>query len=247
MQGKFDTARLSEIKLADPVIQKGDLLSIIVYSDNPQATAIYNQSLIASGSSSTAGAGGGAGGGDAGTSLGSAVGSPTSSGYLVNADGNIEFQGLGTLRVEGLTRTTLRDTLSIRLKDVLKNAYFNIRFLNYRFTMLGELNKPGVYGIPGEHISILQALGMAGDMTIYGRRENVLVIREVDGKRQYGRLDLTSPEIMGSPYFYLQQNDVVIVEPTKAKAASTDLTVRNVSIAATVVTTLAVILTLLKK
>jgi polysaccharide export outer membrane protein len=113
--------------------------------------------------------------------------------------------------------------------------------------MLGELTKPGVYGIPGEHINILQALGMAGDMTIYGRRENVLVIREVNGVRQYGRLDLTKPEVMGSPYFYLQQNDIVIVEPTRAKAATSDMTVRNVSIAATVVTALAVILNLIKK
>ena len=247
MQGKFDTARLSEIKLADPVIQKGDMLSIIVYSDNPQATAIYNQSLVASaGSAGSTGSGSGGNENSMSSFQGSTGGSPTSTGYLVDANGNIEFQGLGTLHVDGLTRTVLKDTLAIRLSDVLKNSYFNIRFLNYRFTMLGELTRPGVYSIPGEHISILQALGMAGDMTLYGRRENVLVMREVNGKRQYGRLDLTSPEIMGSPYFYLQQNDVVIVEPTKAKAASGDLTVRNVSIAATVVTALAVILNLIR-
>jgi polysaccharide export outer membrane protein len=214
-----------------------------VYSDNPQLTALYNQSQITVSNSAS----GSSGNNDNNPpSLGAAA--PATPGYLVDERGNIEFQGLGTLHVEGLTRDALKDTLNGRLKgEILKNPYFSIRFLNYKFTMLGELSKPGIYSIPGEHISLLQALGMAGDMTLYGRRDNILVIREVNGIRQYGRLDLTKPEVMASPYFYLQQNDVVIVEPTKSKAASADLTARNVSIAATVVTALAVILNLLKK
>lgn len=240
MQGSFDTARLSQIQLSDPCIQKGDLISIIVYSDNPQATAIYNQSLI----TVATGAGGGAASEPGGAAMsGGALSSP---GYLVDETGNIEFQELGTLHVEGLTRTALKDTLTARLKEYLKNPYFNIRFLNYKFSMLGELTRPGTYTIPGEHINILEALGLAGDITVYGRRDNVLVIREVNGKREWGRLDLTKPEVMASPYFYLQQNDVVIVDPNKSKAASGDLTVRNISIAATVVTTLAVIISLLR-
>lgn len=254
LQGSFDTVRLSAIKLSDPVIQNGDMLSIIVYSDNPQATAIYNQSLIAttsgggvSGGSGGGGNSGGSGGGDVSILNSPSGGSPASSGYLVDQKGNIEFQGLGTLHLQGLTRSILSDTLRARLQPFLKNPYFNIRFLNYKFTMLGELAKPGVYSIPGEHINILQAVGMAGDITIFGRRDNVTVIREVDGKRQFGRLDLTKPEVMESPYFYLQQNDVVIVDPNKTKASSSDLTARNVSIAATVVTALAVVLNLLKK
>jgi polysaccharide biosynthesis/export protein len=236
MQGSFDTARLSQIKLEEPTIQQGDMLNIIVYSDNPQATALYNQSLITAGSSSKSAA--------STSDVGGA--SPTSAGYLVDEKGNIQFQGLGTMHVEGLTKNQLNDTLTLRMKDYLSNAYFSIRFLNYRFTMIGELTKPGVYSIPGDHITILEALGMAGDISQFGRRDNVTVIRTVDGKRQFGRLDLTKPEIMASPYFYLQQNDMIIVDPNKVKAASTDLTTRNIAIVATVVTTLAVILSLAK-
>lgn len=246
MQGKFDTAALSEVKLTDPVIQKGDMLSIIVYSDNPQATAIYNQSLISgSGSSSGSSASGNSSqGGSSGSPSGNA---PSAPGYLVDEQGNIEFQGLGTLHVVGLTRALLKDTLSGRLKEYLQSPYFNIRFLNYRISMLGELVRPGVYSMPGEHLNILEAVGLAGDMTVYGRRDNVLVIREVNGKREFGRLDFTKPDIMASPYFNLQQNDIVYVDQIKAKSASVDLTARNLTIAATVVTTLAVVLSLLRK
>jgi polysaccharide export outer membrane protein len=236
MQGSFDTARLSQVKLEEPTIQQGDMLSIIVYSDNPQATALYNQSLITAGSSSKSAA--------STADVGGA--SPTSAGYLVDEKGNIQFQGLGIIHVEGLTKNQLNDTLTVRMKDYLSNAYFSIRFLNYRFTMIGELTRPGVYSIPGDHITILEALGMAGDISQFGRRDNVTVIRTVDGKRQFGRLDLTKPEIMASPYFYLQQNDMIIVDPNKVKAASTDLTSRNIAIAATIVTTLAVILSLVR-
>lgn len=236
MQGSFDTARLSQIKLEEPTIQQGDMLSIIVYSDNPQATALYNQSLITAGSSSRSTA----------STADVSGASPTSAGYLVDEKGNIQFQGLGIIHVQGLTKNQLNDTLEVRMKDYLSNAYFSIRFLNYRFTMIGELTRPGVYSIPGDHITILEALGMAGDISQFGRRDNVTVIRTVDGKRQFGRLDLTKPEIMASPYFYLQQNDMIIVDPNKVKAASTDLTSRNIAIAATVVTTLAVILSLVR-
>jgi polysaccharide export outer membrane protein len=245
MQGKFDTARLSQVRLNDPVIQKGDMLSIVVYSDNPQATALYNQSVaVLPGAAS-----GNTGNGTPSEGLTQNLSSnpPVSGGYLVDAQGDIQFQGLGRLHIAGYTRALLKDTLSLLLKDYLKNPYFNIRFLNYRVTILGELGKPGVYTIPGEHLNILEALGLAGDITIYGRRDNVMIIREENGKRSFGRLDLTKPEIMESSYFYLQQNDVVVVEPNKTKAASSDVTGRNITIAATVVTALAVVVNLLRK
>ncbi|HTI11076.1 MAG TPA: polysaccharide biosynthesis/export family protein [Puia sp.] len=258
MQGQFDTARLSQIQVSDPVIQKGDLLSIIVYSDNPQATALYNQSLIivnsnsgASGGSSSGGASGGSGGsgGGSGSTVGTqSAGSPTTPGYQVDESGNIQFQGLGTLHVEGLTKTRLIELLDSKLKDFLKNPYYTIRFLNYRFTMLGEVNHPGVYGIPGERISILEALGLAGDLTFYGRRDNVFFIRENNGKREFARLDLTKPEIMASPYFMLQQNDVVIVEANRKKVVASDqVTARNVTIAASIVSTLAILYSIFRK
>jgi polysaccharide export outer membrane protein len=139
--------------------------------------------------------------------------------------------------------------LDSKLKDtLLNNPYYSIRFLNYRFTMLGEVTRPGVFNIPGERISLLDALGLAGDLTFFGRRDNVLIVRENNGKREFARLDLTKPEILVSPYFYLQQSDVVIVEPTKKKIATNDqVTARNVSIAASIVSTIAVVYSILKK
>jgi polysaccharide export outer membrane protein len=127
------------------------------------------------------------------------------------------------------------------------NPYVTVKFLNYRFTMLGEVSRPGIFSIPGDHISLLEALGLAGDMTFYGRRDNILVIRETNGIRQFARLDITKPDIMASPYFYLQSNDVVIVEPTRKKVAANDQTVvRNISIAASIISTLALIYSIFK-
>jgi len=241
MQGKFDTAALSKINPPDKVIQKGDNMNIIVYSDNPEATKIYNQPLIVSASPSIGGGGSGASGGPSGNA-------PTSAGYLVDENGNIEFQGLGLLHVEGLTKPQLKDTLYNRLKDVLTNVYCTIRFLNHKFTVLGEVLRPGIISIPDENINLLEAISLSGDLTFYGRRDNVLIIREEGDKRIFGRLDLTKPEIMASPYFYLKQNDIVIVEPTRKKIAANDqITGRNISIAATVVSTLALLYSIFRK
>jgi len=237
MQGSFDTAKLSQLNPVEPIIRKGDLLSIIVFSDNPDATKIYNQSLITTASSSYTAAGS--------SGLGS---TPAAPGYQVDNNGNIVFQGLGLLHIEGLTKAQLKDTLDARLKDYLHNPYYNIRFLNYKFTMLGEINHPGIISIPGERINLLEAFSLAGDMTFYGRRDNILVIRESNGKREFARLDITKPEIMASPYFYLQQNDVVIVEPNKKRIAASDqVTVRNVTLAATIVSTIAIIYSIFRR
>jgi polysaccharide biosynthesis/export protein len=253
MQGSFDTAALSQVKIPEATIRQGDLLSIVVYSDNPEATALFNQSVITysggGGAASSGGSGGGGASGGTGSTAGAlGTGAPTTPGYQVDENGNIQFQGLGILHVEGLTKVQLKDTLDSRLKGIyLKNPYYSIRYLNYRFTMLGEVARPGIFSIPGEHISMLEAIGLAGDMTLFGRRDNVLVIRENEGKRQWARLDLTKPQIMSSPYFYLQQNDVVYVEATKRKISSNDqTTTRTVTIVATIISTIAIVVSLLK-
>jgi polysaccharide export outer membrane protein len=254
MQGAFDTAQLSQIKVPEATIRVGDLLSIIVYSDNPEATALYNQSLItvtnspSSGGASSGGGGTSGGSGGTGSSAGAVgPGNPTTPGYTVDENGNIQFQGLGLLHIEGLTKMQLKALLDSNLTKYLKNPYYTIRFLNYRFTMLGEVDRPGIYSIPGEHISLLEAIGLAGDLTLYGRRDNILVMREDSGKRQWARLDLTKPQVMASPYYYLQQNDVVYVEATKRKLLANDqVTTRNVTIAATIISALAIVISLLR-
>jgi polysaccharide export outer membrane protein len=232
MQGSFDTAKLSRVKFDEPIVQKGDLLSIIVYSDNYDATKLYNQTLVGGAASTVASS----------SSASSLPNSPTTPGYLVDANGNIEMQGVGLLHVDSMTRERLRDTLNRRLLPYLTNPYYTIRFLNRHYTMLGEVGRPGIYAIDGERINLFEALGVAGDMTFFGRRDNVLVIRETNGKRDFARLDLTKPEILASPYFYLQQNDVIIFEASKKKIAANDQTVvRNVSLAATVISVFAIL------
>lgn len=254
MQGNFDTAALSQIKIPEAKVRPGDLLSIIVYSDNPEATALFNQSLIivnnGAGSTSSEGAAGtgGAGGGSGSNAGAVGPGSPTTPGYLVDEDGDIQFQGLGTLHVEGLTKDSLKILLDYRLKEYLKNPYYTIRFMNYRFTMLGEVQHPGIFSIPGEHISLLEAIGLAGDLTLYGRRDNILIMRESEGRRQWARLDLTKPQVLASPFYYLQQNDVVYVEATKKKITANDqTTARNVTIVATIISAIAIMISLLRK
>jgi polysaccharide biosynthesis/export protein len=237
MQGSFDTAKLSIINPVEPIIRKGDILSIVVYSDNPEATKIYNQSLITAPNNNVI----------ATTGVTQAVGgsAPVSPGYQVDLDGNIVFQGIGKIHVDGLTKAALKDTLDARLAPYLQNPYYNIRFLNYKFTMLGEIAKPGIITIPGERISLLDAIAMGGDLTFFGNRTNVLIIRENNNKREFARLDLTSPDIMKSPYFYLQQNDIVYIEPTSKKVAANDVVLqRDVTIFGVLLSTFAIFYTI---
>jgi len=229
MQGGFDTAKLSSYTMPAQVIQKGDLLSITVYSDNAAATVIYNQSAVNSNLSGNGGT----------NSLG---------GYLVDEEGNIQFQGIGTLHVEGLTKTGLASLLNSKLTTFLQNPYYSIRFLNYKITVIGDVAKPGVYTIPSERVNILEAVGLAGDLNITARRDNIIIIRENNGKRTFGSIDLRRPDIFANPFYQLQQNDIIYVDLTKVKAAANDQTaVRNITIAATVVSTIAIIISILRR
>lgn len=226
VRGPFDTAKLSMINPVEPIIRKGDIISIIVYSDNPEATRIFNQSLSNAG----------------GITQSSASGSAGAPGYQVDVDGNIVFQGLGKIKVEGLTKAALKDTLDARLEPFLQHPYYSIRYLNFKFTMMGEVAKPGVVNIPGEKINMLEAIALAGDLTAYANRDSVFIIRETNNKREFAWMNLTKPEIMASPYFYLQQNDIIIVEPTRKKAAANDaITARNISIALAIISTFAIV------
>ena len=236
MQGSFDTAKLSIINPVEQVIRKGDIVSIIVYSDNPEATKIFNQSLITTANAAAIASIGGT------QSMGSA---PSAPGYQVDGDGNIVFQGIGKIHVEGLTKALLKDTLDLRLGPYLQHPYYSIRFLNYKFTIMGEVGKPGQISIPGERINMLEAIALSGDLTFYARRDNVLIIRENNNKREFARMDLTKPEIMASPYFYIQQNDIIIVEPTNRKVAANDVvTARNISILLAAISTFAIVYSL---
>lgn len=179
----------------EPEINKNDLLSITVTSPNPTATQIFNPTKEAS------------------TQAG---------GYLVNQEGFIEFPILGPVKAAGRTKTQLKNDLAKTLvqKQLLLDPVITIRFLNYKVTVLGEVARPTVINVTDEKISLLEALGLAGDMTVYARRDNVLIIRELEGKRVTKRINLNSRELFTSPFYYLKSNDVVYVEPGDQKAAT---------------------------
>ncbi len=240
LQGTFDTAALRNVVYKNQVIQKNDLLSIIVYSDNNAATMIFNQPVGATALSAPTSIGG---------EISPATPALASGGYLVSLSGDIQFPQVGRLHVEGLTKDQLVDLLNSKLKDkYLSNPYYTIRFLNFKITMVGEVIRPGLYTIPSERINIIEAIGLAGDLTFYAQRNNILVIRETNGKREFGRLDITKPEVFNSPYFYLQQNDVILVDLNKRKVAANDNSlIRGITIVGALISTFAVLLSLLRR
>lgn len=198
-----DATLSANTPIPESVIQKNDLLSISVSSLNAEASAIFNtpnnSGVMTAGTNPT-----------------------MASGYLVSADGNIQFPILGSVKAAGLTKEQLKESFIKTLleKQLLKDPIVSIRFLNFRVTVLGEVRNPTVVSVPNEKISLLEAIGLAGDLTIYARRDNILVIREEDGNKVIKRLNLNSNELLSSPYYYLKSNDVVYVEPNKARVAT---------------------------
>lgn len=160
--------------------------------------------------------------------------------YLVDPKGNIEFPVLGTIHVGGLTRTQATEMFKEKLREYVTDAIVNIRLINFTVTVLGEVNNPGTYTIQDERISLSEALGLAGDLSIYGKRDNVFLIREVEGKKKYAKLDLTSINVVNSPVYYLSQNDVIYVEPNNAKVRQSAYN-QNTGVIISAVATLATI------
>ncbi|MEC4116919.1 polysaccharide biosynthesis/export family protein [Myroides phaeus] len=140
--------------------------------------------------------------------------------YLIDSNGNIEFPVLGTLKIAGKTKAEAIDLLTKEISQYINNPIINLRIMNYKVTVQGEVNKPGVHNITSERLTLAEAIALSGDMTVYGKRDNVLVIREIDGKRIPIRVDMTKADFMSSPYYYLNQNDIVYVEPNKTRINS---------------------------
>ena len=181
----------------EAVIQSGDILSIHVSSLSKEASVFFNV-------------------------IGERTDEQVANTYLVDASGAIEIPLIGIIKVAEMTTKTAKDSLKVRLNQYLVDPIVNIRIRNFKVTVLGEVSQPGVYTIPNEKITLMEALGLAGDMTIFARRINVLVIRENQGSRQFVKLDLTSKEFFESDYYYLHSNDIVYVEPGKGRFASAD-------------------------
>lgn len=203
--GQGDEELLSTLTVPETIIQPSDLLSIVVTSLSAEASLVFNTPN------------------NPGISITAYNGSPASaSGYLVGADGNIQFPILGVIKASGLTENQLRNQIvkSLNDKKLLIDPIVSIRHLNFRVTVLGEVSRPTVVTVPNEKITLLEALGLAGDITVYGKKDNVMLIREEGGKRTIKRLNLNSSELLTSPYYYLHSNDIVYVEANKAKVAS---------------------------
>jgi polysaccharide export outer membrane protein len=150
------------------------------------------------------------------------IASKINEGYLVDTEGKINFPVIGKVPLSGLTKEEATDKMTALVRNHVRDPIINIRFVNFKVTVIGEVNKPATFIVETEKINVLEALGLAGDMTEFGRRENVLIIREKGGERSAVRLDLNNKNVLSSPYFYMQQNDIVYVEPdNKVKVAQT--------------------------
>ena len=195
----------------DVIIHGDDLLAIMVNSRDPELALPFNMPMVS-------------------YQLGSNTGGQQRVlGYLVDTNGNIDFPILGEIHVEGLTRMQLTELIKNKLieGDLIKDPIVTVQFLNFKISVMGEVGRPGSFTISGDRITLLEALSMAGDLTIYGRRDRVGVIRENNGKRTILFHDLRSADIFNSPCYYLQQNDIVYVEPNKAKSGQSSINQNN--------------------
>lgn len=206
----FQGARnINTSAFTEPVIQSNDILQVSILSLDPQ----FNNLLTS------------------GSSVAFPV-QPTSSslpsvaapigGLLVDNKGMIELPVIGKIKVSGLSTAEARDIIHKRVAAYYIDPVINVRFANFNITVLGEVAKPATYVVPNEKVSIIDAIGMAGDLTIFGKRENVLLIRDSAGQKKYVRFDLNSSGMFSSPYFYLRQGDVIYVEPGKSKIATSE-------------------------
>ena len=191
-----DTSGKVQVKYSEPVIQKGDQLSIVVYSDaidGGATDAMYNLANTGSENAST-------------------------QGFLVDMEGNIQYPRIGKIKADGLTKAQLSEEIRKKLNGPLQNPSVLVHLLNFKVTMLGEVSRAGPITIPSEKITILEAIGLAGDITIYGKKEDIVILRPTDSTIEHGTIDLSSKAVFESPYYFLRQNDVVLVNPNKNKA-----------------------------
>ena len=209
-------------------IQKDDILAITVSSLSNEASAIFNM-----GNTSVVQSGAGAG-----NNAANAV-----NGFIVDQTGSIQLPYLGSIKVEGLSTAEARDMIQSKLikGDYLKQPIVSLRLANFKVSVIGDVARPGVYPVQSERITVIEALGMAGDLNITAKRNDILLTRENGGKREQIRLNLQSKELFNSPYYYLQNNDVLYVVPSEAKYASIDSTYRNAGILISVLSLLVVV------
>ena len=204
-QGVDALGSSKSINQFNPTIRPDDMITIVVSALDQDLVRPFNLATITF------------------SGEGQQVGNPTQQSYLVDANGNIEFPVLGSIKLAGLSRIQATTLIKDMLKEYIKNPIVNIRTVNFKVTILGEVNRPGVFTINNDRITILEALGLASDITMQGERKNVLVVRDSNGKTTYTRIDLTSESVFNSPVYYLSQNDVIYVTPNNSRIKSSTL------------------------
>lgn len=212
-------------------IQTGDQLTIVVSGADPEAVVPFNSPVVAYSSPNSS----------------TLYGQPTLLPYLVDENGDINFPRIGKIKIGGLTKIEAIKLITGDLEPYIKDPVVTMNFVNFKISVIGEVAHPGQYPINSERINIFEALALAGDMTIYGKRDNVLITREVDGKLEFARLDLNSPSVFESPFYYLKQNDIVSVEPNSAKTISSQNIPLYISATSTLLTLMTLIYTISKK
>jgi len=212
--------RVNEAELK---LQKNDLISVTLNSLNTEYDALFN---------------------------GTTTNTPQNAvktGFRVNNDGYVKLPRIGDVKVEGLNLEEAQALITKELSKQIKNPIVNLQLINFKITVIGEVNNPSSLTVTTDQINLLEALGMAGDMTVYGKRENVLVIRETDGQRNMVRLNLNDKDVFQSPYFQLKQNDIVYVEPDKSKEKEFSPNNRALPIITACISAVAVLITALIK
>ena len=204
------TKKRNFFKTFIPKIQTGDILSIYVSSLSNEASSFFNpyNGFNTNGTSNS--------------TSGNGVGVNQSPGFLVDPSGDIQYPLLGNIKVAGYTTSQVRDSIRFKLTHFLKEPTVIVRYLNFKITFLGEVNRPDVYNISNEMVTLPEAISLAGDLSATAQRDSIMVIRDVGGKKVVGRVDLTSRDVFSSPYYYLHPNDIVYIKPKKFKAQHND-------------------------
>lgn len=232
--------------IPDPTLKVGDLFTIVINTKTPEAAIPFNLPLIPTQGNFNNYS-------QSGSQVNtSGIGQGSLQNYLVDTHGDIMFPVLGKIHVEGMTKSQLSDYISSQIypRYITEVPIITIRYANFKVSVLGEVARPGVYKIDNEVISILEAISLAGDLSIYGKRDNVLLIREQNGKRETVRLDLRDKRLVDSPYYYLQQNDILYVQPNTPRSRSSALSTAetlSVSVIGTLISLTSLIVTLGRK
>jgi len=233
-----DSGRLKTIakpEYIEPKILVDDILTINIQTIDPQSSVMSATGNVTGGNATALGA----------AALYPNIGASTATGYLVDKEGNVNISIIGKIKLEGLTTFEATQVIQSAVNKYYKDATVNVRFANFKINVTGEVLRPGTYTMPNEKVTILDALSLAGDLTIFGKRENVLLIRDnPDGTKTPYRINLKNSNIMSAPYFYLRQNDFIYVEARKAKSDATDAAqTKYISIASAILSLIIVLAT----